>query len=328
MELYQFLEKTLQEPSVLYEEKFIFCLRGAEQAPLFYTAFAQHLSSILALNPVNIDLRAYTEEAHIDALLDISFLGQGSLYLLRHSASLSTSIQKYLYFRLSTYKGPHFLIVPVEEDCALLSHTSNSAIFVLNTSKQLVDYSLYVLLIYFLTGKPIADKDLAAKIFEQHKHVSLEEACMIIRYHVLLGRHTEGFIASWLDRLVATDHSLFLLSQHLFSRNSYAFVAMWNHVRSLYPDEFWVAFWSEQLWQASFFIKEAQTSSSMVARKRVNRLPFSFINKDWQKYTFAELTQAHNFLYTIDYNLKNGSGSLGLDLFFAKFLNNFFAIPA
>ena len=60
------------------------------------------------------------------------------------------------------------------------------------------------------------------------------------------------------------------------------------------------------------------------AKKISYRLPFSFLNRDWRKFSLEELKGAHSFLYTLDYKLKNNCEPGYLDLFYMKLFNQKF----
>ena len=86
---------------------------------------------------------------------------------------------------------------------------------------------------------------------------------------------------------------------------------MKNH----YAPEFWIAFFSEQLWQASIYVQYVSQNNAAEGRKYAYRLPFSFFQKDYKKYTLEQFARAHDFLYAIDHGTKNGSASDGIELF-------------
>jgi hypothetical protein len=60
------------------------------------------------------------------------------------------------------------------------------------------------------------------------------------------------------------------------------------------------------------------------AKKAQYKLPFSFINRDWSKYTLVELRNAHHFLSTLDFQLKNGFSEIGLEHFYTQFFDGKF----
>ena len=60
------------------------------------------------------------------------------------------------------------------------------------------------------------------------------------------------------------------------------------------------------------------------AKTMAFRLPFSFIQTDWKKYAPAELRAAHDFVYGMDHQLKNGGDAFCFDLFYSKFFSGQF----
>ena len=138
-------------------------------------------------------------------------------------------------------------------------------------------------------------------------------------YQSVIGRKSEAFFAQWLSKIITPNKSLFSLSQYLFARQSQAFLQQWKALKDDFPDEFWIAYWSEQLWQAALFVMRAKAQGYDAAKRGAFRLPFSFINKDWQKHNEQSLVAAHDALYKLDYNLKNSAGGHGLELWYAIF---------
>ncbi|MBA2306801.1 hypothetical protein H0W26_01550 [Candidatus Dependentiae bacterium] len=117
------------------------------------------------------------------------------------------------------------------------------------------------------------------------------------------------------------EQSLFTMAQYFLAQQPTLFFQQWKQCSDTYPHEFWVAYWSELLWQAALFIMRAKSQGHVEAKKAAFRLPFSFINKDWQLYSADTFIAAHGFLYECDYGLKHGEHSFGLELFFHKFLS-------
>ena len=69
-----------------------------------------------------------------------------------------------------------------------------------------------------------------------------------------------------------------------------------------------------------------QKNDSFDAKRISYRLPFSFINGGWKKINSEELKNAHHFIYNLDYNIKNGAGTYGLELLYSKFFQGEFAV--
>ena len=74
--------------------------------------------------------------------------------------------------------------------------------------------------------------------------------------------------------------------------------------------------------QALIYVQRARREGMLEAKKGTYRLPFSFLNKDWQKYSPDSLVAAHDALYRFDYNLKHGGTVNGLELWYHRFLNS------
>jgi hypothetical protein len=149
--------------------------------------------------------------------------------------------------------------------------------------------------------------------------MSVDAACLLIRYGMLLGSSVDQFLSQWLPQLISPEQSLFIVSQLLFAKDAKAFFHYWTSIKSEYPDIFWTVYFSEQMWRAAQFVEAATKKSDVKALSF--RLPFSFIKKDWQKTSVLELSKAHQALYEVDHALKNGHGTYSLDLFCLQFLN-------
>lgn len=118
-----------------------------------------------------------------------------------------------------------------------------------------------------------------------------------------------------LQKIIITQKSLFKLSEYFFAKREKMFLSYWHKVRTEYPHEFWVSFWSEQLWQAALFLAIMKEKRVATIEKHVRRLPFSFVKRDWRRCNKREIIVAHNFLYHIDYRLKSGRAMQGLIYF-------------
>ena len=138
-------------------------------------------------------------------------------------------------------------------------------------------------------------------------------------YQSLVGRNMPLFFKQWYARLITPQKSLFTLSQYFFARQFQPFLKLWKSCEAEFPQEFWVVYWSEQLFHAALFVHRARTKGYSVAKEEAHKLPFSFINNDWQNYTEAQLTTAHQQIYQLDYDMKHGA-EYGLELFYHKFM--------
>ena len=75
-----------------------------------------------------------------------------------------------------------------------------------------------------------------------------------------MGNHYETFIDTWLDAFIVPETSLFTLSQHFFARSPQKFLSVWKAIAPSYAEQFWIAFWSEQLWRAYHVVDCLQQS--------------------------------------------------------------------
>jgi hypothetical protein len=91
-----------------------------------------------------------------------------------------------------------------------------------------------------------------------------------------------------------------------------------------YAPTFWANFWADQIWRAYVYCDLMKQQRHTDAKKVQYKLPFSFINRDWHRYDLAELRNAHHFLTTLDFRLKNGSSELGLEHFYSQFFEDVF----
>ena len=182
---------------------------------------------------------------------------------------------------------------------------------------------------FFYPHETISEK-VWKKLGVLQPKIPLEIACNLMNYMVIAHDAFEHNIQlhndflQFIEKIMGPEGSLFVLSQHFFAKERALFFEMWRAIEQNFPPEFWVAHWSEQLWQASLFIIQAKDQGPLAARKGINRLPFSFMQRDWKRYTPRELCAAHNFLYSVDYGLKNGYASHGIELFLEHFLQGTF----
>ena len=288
----------------------------AFKTDLFAASFFSNVHSLLKSHTSCVSLDVEQNKLmDIKAQLETSFLGNGQLYWVKNAHEFDTATKKAWLSYVSTYEGPHTIFyvtdgaAPQESERILLVEVP-----------EYIDGALYAMLYgHFYPGIAF-DASFITKILSLTKKLSLDKACMLMGYQTLIGRKHDAFFAYWLSKMIAPEKSLFTLSQHLFARQPKLFAQQWKSLKDDFPDEFWVAYWSEQVWQATLFVSRARSEGIEAAKKITSRLPFSFINKDWQKYTQEDLTHAHQALAVLDYRLKNSAGNCGLELWYQKLL--------
>lgn len=282
---------------------------------LFFSDVFKHIHEAIASE--------YTGITHLDihtrtvgecmAALETSFLGMRSVYWLNNISELPAAAKQQWLSYLATYQGPHCILFFVDD-----TDTQTDDYVVLPAT---VDKQLFTQLVTFFVGQSTAQRTHNAiqALYTRHTSLPLDTACSMIRYIVLMGNQYQLFFDSWLDTFIVPETSLFTLSQHFFARSAHKFFATWKGIASEYGEQFWIAFWSEQLWRAYHVVDCLQQSRFVEAKSLSYRLPFSLMQQDWKKLTLSELQQAHTFLYGIDNSLKNGGNAGALDLFYSKF---------
>lgn len=284
---------------------------GPHYPALFFSQFFAHAKkrgvhvTLLQLEDVELPT--------LFATLGMSFLGQKSMFWLSALQECDAAKKKQLLAYFASYKGPHTLLV--WSDQALDKQSFEVP--------ALVDQKLFQELWQLLYPEDVLSESFVQSCFKKGEKYQWDAACMLMHY-MLVQDEKVAFEQSWIDKIIVPERSLFVLAQHFFARDFATFVQQWKEVEADFPPEFWTVFWSEQLWQASLFVTQALQVGPLAARKGINRLPFAFMQKDWKRYTARELCAAHNFLYGVDYGMKNGHATHGLELFLLKFVQGDF----
>ena len=297
---------------------------GPNFPSLFFTLLKDKLKQITGNTIYFLDINNL-EASNVKSTLETSFLGTSNVYWLGDLTSLNDSEIKLWVNYFKDYKEPHAVLFFLNDSVSQLQQLIKQDNVVNISSvkiEQNLDKNLYKEFYKFFSNQN-ADLSFIENLFAHQSLISLDIASILIYYQSLLGRRHEAFFDDWIDKIVISEKSLFTLSQYFFAKNNSSFFNLWNQVRDTYPDEFWVSYWSDQLWHAIFFIQYMRANMSKEA-KYINRLPFAFIQKDWKKCNFSELQNSHKFLYKIDYNLKNSAATDGVDLWLFKYFNNQF----
>jgi hypothetical protein len=183
-----------------------------------------------------------------------------------------------------------------------------------------IDQTMYVQLFSFLYPGVAQDTAFLKNLFGKQEQLSLDDAYRVMSYQMVVGRNGKEFFSSWYTKLIASEASLFTLSQYLLGRNTRLFLTQWKACKDEYPLEFWVAYWSDQIWQATHFVTTVREKGYEEARKDFYKLPFAFLNNDWRQHNPHALVDAHAGLYELDYRSKNGGGAYALELWYHRFL--------
>lgn len=277
---------------------------------LLFQAFKKQFS--INFSPIQIYSSADWQAAK--ALLEMSFLGQQVYYYLG-SLEVDLKVRREVYGYLANYQGPHAIVVCAKSaDLPTDWQPPKLNLDQVGNSLNLLSKILPRVIVWRV-GQFLQQAQVSLKA-----QFTLEQAASLVRYGELV-KDFEEFDQAWLSKLVLTDHSLFELSKHFLFRDRLAFYKSWICVSEAYSEQFWVAFWSEQLFRAYWFVIYQKKGDFKLAKQVSFRLPFDFIKTGWRYIDPMILKESHDFLYQVDFQLKNGGSDLWLELF----LNRFFA---
>lgn len=255
----------------------------------------------------------------VQRLLTTSFLGQQHWYLLMLCDVASAKQDQIIQF-IKKYDGPHRLVVILSDELYDSAKINDKVYRLADT----YTYDQVKKCAWLYDGiKPEVMAYVLNKLFKLHKAYSLEQLCLLKEYAMLLGSSIDQFFEQWFEKLIVQDASLFYVSQLFFEKKSTLFFEQWKRIRKLYSDQFWTAFFSEQLFKAYFYV-QMQGKLPADQKQIAFGLPFSFLKQDWKRYTASELAGAHEKIYDLDLALKNGASQYCLDLFCISFLDGLF----
>lgn len=314
MNLQSFIN-TLSDPAFWSTKKSI--ILSAPSMPVtFCAAIIEHLrkNASLPAEYQKLSVSSDTIEG-VKSQLQMSFLGSNSWYWLGNiSPERETKASGAFIEFIGSYKGPHWI-------CSFVPSTSkyiSSKACVVNLPGE-VDFPTFKILADFMCPSLDERKIKVAQQLFAAKAYSLDDACMLINYLELMSTKVATESVSYLNKLFGNDENLYYLSEAFFSRDEKKFFAAWQLQAAAYPDIFWITYWSEQIWRAYNTIGYLKTKNFAQAKKASFRLPYSFLNKFWQKTSQQEMAAAYDFLYTVDYKLKTGSTFCNLELFFTSY---------
>lgn len=248
----------------------------------------------------------------IHAQLQMSFLGASMALWLTHCNALDATSFKVLIKELQSYSGPNTVFCFISESKRIKDTVS---------LPEIIDVKSFQQLWQVIYPDKKMNKPFVNLFFSKRKNIPVDQACLLMHYAVVLGRHAQQFISDWLPEIIEPDYSLFLLSGYLFAKQSKPFFNLWQQVKHTYAEPFWTAFWSDRIFKAFAYKKYMETNRITDARKVGFGLPFSFMNRDYQRVKMEELRELHNALLAVDFRIKNGMLPY-FELLFLTFCNN------
>lgn len=308
--------KILEQPNI-FQDSPVFFFTGNEYPVLFFSLLKTYFSKFFSGQLRTIDLALYELE-NFKGELSIPFLGNSLLYWCGNISELDAKNKnQFLTFALQ-YQGPHSLLFFADLKERL--GKQEDALKKIELPQEVSMQEWQEIAQFFFQEKK-NNFGMLQKMYKGiNKPLSLDMVCLLAHYSSLIGNTSlQKFMHEWLDALIVPEKSLFSLSTYFFSKKAKSFFTVWNDIKSEYPAQFWISYWSEQLFRATCFVKLAHAQKFLEAKKVAFRLPFNLIKTDWRSLSYQELAQAHHFLYEIDYRLKNGSDESCLDLFYFNF---------
>lgn len=306
--------------SIITDGKPVICFTGETYQPIFLEKIKNFIEKQIgeSIQKISPDQSL----ADIQIRLGTTFLGQQQWFWINSLDVVSAAKKKSDFIEfIKNYSGPHRLIMFVAREDGELPVSSDQAYVIANsyTNDQVKKFA-----ILYEDSKPEIVAYFFSKLFAIKKEYSLDQLCLLKEYAGLLGNNMGQFFDSWIEKLVISDVSLFYVSQLFFEKKSAEFFIQWHKVRSLYPDQFWTAFFSEQLFKGYFYIQH-KGQVPLDQKQLTFGLPFSFLKHDWKMYSGKELQAAHEKMYEIDLSLKRSGSLYQLDTFCMSFFNGVFA---
>ena len=298
MDLLSFLEKIINKTGSSSLPP-VFCFVGKKYPALFF----QHLHKLYKNNNhvlQFLDAQSLLEDASARSMLEMSFLGSKMLYVLQDFSVFDPKKQNTLLQYLTGYKGPHTIQffseqpIMVKIPTVVLPHDIDQQLFV----------TLFTM--FFPEQQQKTKSSVIQAFFKKYTFCSLENACLLMNYVLVLGAKSEHAVEELFEHLFVPEKSLFVLSTYFFARQEKEFFGWWQLIKHDYSDVFWTTFWSEQLFRAHAYKELMQQKDIFQAKKCAFRLPFSFVQREWKQVTFEQLKKAHDTITTIDWHIKNG----------------------
>jgi len=314
MKVQKFLQQNIKQS--LWQAYSKVCFIVHDQFPiLFFSQLITHVRSNFDGIVEHLDLELQDQSTICSRIENVGFLSSKTFYWLGNLSGLSSKKRKKWIEYVHGYSGSHVLGIALSQDDARLL---DKEWFVVDIP-PVVDRTDFELIARFFHPQKVAVYKRLARFVSPYSKMPLDKACLLLQYGQVLGNNVQQFCDEWLPMLIESEQSLFKVSEYLLSNRASDFFRLWAKVRSNYPDVFWIAFWSDTLWRAYHYIRAMQRHDLSEAKRMSYKLPFSFINGGWKKVDPLQLKRAHHFVYNLDYNLKNGTGTYGLELLYGKF---------
>lgn len=311
-----FLEHLQKKPVKLQA---VTCFYG-KQYPLLFCSF---YISFLFRHGITVERCSLVDRDsnEADTLFSMQTITGNTTYWLSDFYTLSLKKQQEWLLYFKSYTGPHTILLFCSDEAVSILSSSVTCHRIPLDTFVISDFR-YMRLLVNNVGTHVTD--FSHMLSTCTDRISLDTAILLVYYEACVGKSVTPFFMNWFSALVEPTTSFFLLSQYLFAKKKTLFFKQWALVAEQYAPQFWVVFWSDQLWRASAYCSLMKENQHVQAKKAKEKLPFSFIKSDWLLYSVSELQNAHCFLYTIDLRLKNGGDPIALEYFYSQFFTHVF----
>jgi hypothetical protein len=159
--------------------------------------------------------------------------------------------------------------------------------------------------------------EIIKKVLSGGRKLSLDNVLGMFDYLELSGKSSYKLLPEFLDSLFGDESNLFALTDLFFEKKTKKFYELWDKVESKFAPQFWVAFWSRQLFKAASFVQVA--ASNPIEAKALSRgLSWKFVRDGWKSYPLKSLSTRICNIYELDMALKSGSEAMKFESFFSK----------
>nr|MBP7854778.1 hypothetical protein [Candidatus Babeliales bacterium] len=235
-----------KQPSVIIFE-------SKKYAPV---AFAQIIGWLEQINVVHDVQRLNLDQdlEQIKMILQTTFLGQSQQFIFHDVSILAKKKRSEFLQFLQYYQGPHQIIgwIGHQDDMQLVDTDHLIKIVVADMYTQDVVHGLLFL---YHDQKRESIAYFFARLFRIRKELSLDQICLLHGYARLIGKNIDIFFQEWFDQLIMDDVSLFFVAQLFFEKKPDAFFKHWHWIRPYFSDQFWVTFFSDQIFKAYLYVR-------------------------------------------------------------------------
>ncbi len=305
------LSQLIKEPILLFNQYRVIALQASVYPALFVRALLAKITRDGGVKPTVLDLATH-DVGQIKLRLATSFLGQKCFFWFGDTSQYSLKSSAALMNFLASYQGEHSVLIYTPQVL------KGPLCITIECPEKINEKLLSELVVLYTPEQQKRIHTLVRAVYKRVAVLTLEQALLVMDYAQVLGANRELFFDEWFDLLVKPEMSLFQLSSLLLARDP-AFWQLWSSIKPAYEFPFWVSYFSELFFRAYHYGQYRKQNQLIEAKKIGYRLPFSFIQRDWQKMERALLCAAHDRLTMVDYQLKNGATPVLLDSVFVQF---------